>query len=434
MTETKPPRSETAVILIIAAVQFVNILDFLMVSPLAKDLAGPLHFDESRIGIVTGSYTAAAAVAGFAGSFFLDRFDRRVALAVALLGLACGTAACGLAHDLHELMAARVIAGAFGGPATSIALAVIADQVPAERRGRAMGTVMGALSAAQVLGVPAGLWLARAGGWRAPFFAVAALGAVTTAGATFALPPMRAHLAGRGARTRGTSHGHAHRDAPPVRERPPTLRELLARPTVQLSYLMTATVMIAGFLLVPNLAPYTLTNLRFPRQQLDMAYLVAGIASFSAMQVVGRAVDRWGSFRVGTLMTVCWIPLVYFGLTRWPSGPWVYALFVLFSITLSSRNVAYNTLTTKVPSLRERARFMSIQSTVQHAASSVGAIASSYLLYKRADGTIGGMERLVAGTIVFSALLPPLLRAVERRVVPADRSSRESSPTAAPPR
>src|SRR5258706_8086542 len=164
------PRSETAIVLIIAAVQFINILDFMMVAPLGRDLAGPLHFDESRIGLVTGSYTAAAALAGFAGSFFLDRFDRRVALSVSLFGLACGTAAGGLARNLDELMMARVIAGTFGGPAPSVALAVIADQVPPERRGRPMGPGMGALSLAQLLGVPGGLWLSRLARLRAPRF------------------------------------------------------------------------------------------------------------------------------------------------------------------------------------------------------------------------------------------------------------------------
>ena len=66
----------------------------------------------------------------------------------------------------------------FGGPATSLGLSILADIVPIERRGRAMGTLMGAFSAASVFGVPAGLELARIGGWRMPFFAVAALGVV----------------------------------------------------------------------------------------------------------------------------------------------------------------------------------------------------------------------------------------------------------------
>ena len=115
---------------LLGAVQFVNILDFMIVMPLGPDFAKDLGIPISQLGIVGGSYTAAAAVAGVLGSRFLDRFDRRNALAVSMFGLVLGTLLGRLRRDLGTLMLARVLAGAFGGPATSIALSVIADVVP----------------------------------------------------------------------------------------------------------------------------------------------------------------------------------------------------------------------------------------------------------------------------------------------------------------
>src|SRR5216684_8355522 len=115
-----PEQRERAVVLLVAAVQFVNILDFVMVMPMGPDFAAALGIPASKLGLIGGSYTAAAAVSGLAGSFFLDRFDRRPALGVAMLGLVVGTAMGALATGLHSLMAARVLAGAFGGPATSL--------------------------------------------------------------------------------------------------------------------------------------------------------------------------------------------------------------------------------------------------------------------------------------------------------------------------
>src|SRR3954469_19242460 len=79
--------SERRLLFLIGAVQFVNILDFVMVMPLGPDLARSLGMRSSDLGLVGGSYTAAAAVSGLIGSLFLDRFDRRSALAVALVGL-----------------------------------------------------------------------------------------------------------------------------------------------------------------------------------------------------------------------------------------------------------------------------------------------------------------------------------------------------------
>ena len=57
-------RLRAAVIFLVGAIQFVNILDFMMVMPLGPDFAKALGIPTAHLGIVGGSYTAAAAVAG----------------------------------------------------------------------------------------------------------------------------------------------------------------------------------------------------------------------------------------------------------------------------------------------------------------------------------------------------------------------------------
>src|SRR6185295_9427747 len=134
--------SERAIILAIASVQFVNVLEFMIVMPLGPDFAAALDIPDSHLGYVGGSYTAAACISGLVCALFLDRFDRRNALAVAFAGLVVGTLAGAFARGLASLMLARVVAGIFGGPATSLSYSIIADVIPASRRGRAMGAVM----------------------------------------------------------------------------------------------------------------------------------------------------------------------------------------------------------------------------------------------------------------------------------------------------
>jgi predicted MFS family arabinose efflux permease len=409
MTDT-PRFNERTIVFLVGAVQFVNILDFVMVMPLGPDFAQALSIPESKLGLVAGSYTAAASLSGIAGSYFLDRFDRRRALGVAMLGLVAGTAAGGLATNLPTLLLARVIAGLFGGPATSLAFSIIADVIPPERRGKAMGAVMGAFSVAQVLGVPAGLWLAQGGRWWLPFFAVAGLGLAIIAASVVLLPPLRVHLEARAAA-----------GAPPVTP----LRELLGRPIVRASYLMTATVMMAGFLVIPNIAAYVQKNLGYPRAELDRLYLAGGVASFLSLRLVGVMVDRFGSFRVGTIGSALLAAVLYFGFYDYPRGLPVMALFVAFMVAMAFRNVSYSTLTTKVPGPSERARFMSLQSSVQHGSSALGAIISSNVLTTLPGGALGGMPRLTAMSIGLTLLLPLLLFAVERAI-------QRRAPSAAP--
>jgi predicted MFS family arabinose efflux permease len=393
--------SEKTIIFLVGAVQFVNIFDFMMVMPLGPDFAAALRIPTSSLGIIGGSYTAAAAVAGVIGARFLDRFDRRTALGLAMVGLILGTAAGAAATGLGSLVLARVIAGAFGGPATSLALSIIADVVPAQRRGRAMGAVMGAFSVASVLGVPAGLRLSRMGGWRLPFLAVAGLGVIVVAAAIRALPPLRLHLANR---TAGAA-------------RAPRLSVLLASPTVRLALGTNMAVMMAAFLVIPNISPHLLQNLAVPRPRLEVLYMVGGLVSFAVMRIAGNLVDRAGAPVVAGAGTALLLANLYGGFVafdRWPVA--VLPLFVTFMMAMSLRNVSLTTLTSRVPGPTERAGYMSLQSTAQHIASASGAFLSSRMLQPLPNGRLGGMPAVATASMALAALLPLLLHRLDRRL------------------
>lgn len=385
--------------LIIGAVQLINTLDFVMVMPLGPDFAAALHIAPSKLGWIGGAYTAAASIAGFAGAAVLNRFDRRKALCFTLCGLALGTAAGGLATSFATLLCARLIAGAFGGPATSVAYAIIADLVPPQRRGKAMGAVMAAFSVASVIGLPLGLELARRAGWRAPFFVVAALGLAVNAVAFLALPSLRSHVQER-----------------PTATATPTSAAALRAPAVSLSYLLSSLVMVSSFLIFPNLSPYVQFNLGFARKDLSTLYLVGGVFSFFATRYGGRLVDRQGSFRVGTVGTLVLVAVQLLFFVRIVPAVPVFVLFSLFMLGNALRNVAFYTLTSKVPSLATRARFVSIQSAIQHASAAAGAFVAAHLLGEASGGQLVGMGRIGLLAIALSASVPLLLFAVERRV------------------
>jgi predicted MFS family arabinose efflux permease len=387
--------SERLIILLVGAIQFVNVLDFMMVMPLGPDFAAALGISTSHIGLVGGCYTAAAAVAGLIGSLFLDRFDRRWALATAMLGLVIGTALGGFATGLSTLLLARIVAGAFGGPATSVSLAVIADAVPPARRGKAMGAVMGAFAVASVLGVPAGLELSERFGWRAPFFAVAALGLLLVPTAIWLMPSMRAHLS-------------APRSTGP--------RVALFDSLTGLALANTALSMIGLFAVVPNISAFVQHNLGFPRGQIGTLYLIGGAASFVVVRIVGSLVDRFGV----TPMVIVGTALYSFALLAGFVHPvhWlpVTLVFVVFMISSNFRMVPMQALASRVPRAEQRARFMSAQSAVQHAASAAGAMLASFVLIALPDGRLVHMEAVALAALVLALAVPVTVLLLERRV------------------
>lgn len=389
-------RSERAVVFLVGAVQFINILDFMMVMPLGPYFVEALGIPASSMGIVAGAYTGSAAIAGLVGSTFLDRFDRRPALGIAMLGLVLGTAAGGFATGLSMMLAARVVAGMFGGPATSLAMSIIADVVPPERRGKALGAVMGAFSVSSIAGVPAGLWLARHGGWRTPFFAVSALGLVVCAAAIFLLPSLKLHLASRD-------------------EHPP-YADMLRRPTVLLSYAMTAVTMTSVFIVVPNISPFLVFNVGYPYDRLELLYMAGGLVSIVVLRIAGGLVDRIGSVPVATFGTAGFVAVMVLGFVfSLPAIP-IVLMFVGFMMSTSFRNVAYNQIATRVPSSAERARFMSLQSAVQHLASALAGVAASHILTTEPSGKLLGMPSLAWISITLGVLCPAIMLLIDRRL------------------
>jgi len=389
--------SERTVIFLIGAVQFVNILDFMMVLPLGPFFAGPLGIPASRIGVIGGSYTAAAALSGIACSFFLDRFDRRKALGVAVAGLVLATALGGFSTGFGSIVFARILAGLFGGPATSLSLSIVADVIPAERRGKALGAVMGAFSVSAVLGVPAGLELARWGGWRLPFFSVAGLGLLLLPVAIALLPPLTGHLVGgRRPRTGFVS--------------------LLSRPTVQLSAAVTMALMASAFLVIPVVTPYLVFNLRFPDRDLKWIYMIGGALSFVLLRVIGALVDRFGSTRLATVGTGVFLVVAWFAFVRYDPRIPVTVLFVLFMLGMNFRMAPYQTLISKVPAPQERASFMSLMGAVQHLSTSAGAMFSSVILTTGGRGELVGMPRLGGIAMAVASVAPALFWLVERRL------------------
>jgi hypothetical protein len=84
---------------------------------------------------------------------------------------------------------------------------------------------------------------------------------------------------------------------------------------------------------------------------------------------------------------------------------------------MSIRNVSNYTLYSKVPSILDRAGFMSVISCIQHIASSFGASFSSVILITQENGVL---ENIVIVSIVAGLLFmisPLILYKVEKKVI-----------------
>jgi predicted MFS family arabinose efflux permease len=184
--------------------------------------------------------------------------------------------------------------------------------------------------------------------------------------------------------------------------------------------------MVAAFSIIPNISAFVQGNLHYPREKLGLVYLAGGISSFLGVRLIGPVVDRVGSAlsaAIGTSTFVAILACAFWAQWHVP----VMLIYVTFMTSMAIRNVSLGAISSRVPLPHERARFMSLQSTVQHAASALGAVLSAQLLQERPDHTLAGMSEVAAVAIGLALFLPVLLRVIERDV--QAREAAEPAPT-----
>ena len=181
---------------------------------------------------------------------------------------------------------------------------------------------------------------------------------------------------------------------------------------------MNALVMLTAFLVVPNIAPHLLQNLGYPRDRLDLGYMVGGATSFLIMRIAGHAIDRHGAARVSVVGTVMLIGVLYFAFIA-PGAigaAGVLVVFVLFHGRHVGAQRQHELAVHAVPRADQRAGYMSLQSTAQHISSATGAFVSSRLLHEAPGGRLTGISTVSTISAVLALGLPPLLAAINKRV------------------
>ncbi|MGY0060660.1 Cmx/CmrA family chloramphenicol efflux MFS transporter [Streptomyces sp. LZ34] len=155
-----------------------------LLQPIARDMdvsipTAGLLISAFAIGMVVGAPLLAAATL---------RLPRRTTLIALLTAFGLGQVAGAVAPSYGVLFASRVVSALACAGFWAVGAAVAVSLVPVNARARAMAVMLGGLSIANVAGVPAGALLGQHAGWRAAFWAVAALSALGLVGVVGFVP------------------------------------------------------------------------------------------------------------------------------------------------------------------------------------------------------------------------------------------------------
>ena len=345
----------------------------MIMMPLGPEFIRELNINTHEFGLLLSSYTFAAALAGVFATYFVDRFERRVLLLSLYACFIIATLVCGLAPDYHSLFIARAFAGAFGGILGSLVQTIVADSIPFERRGKALGTVMSAFSVSTVAGVPLSLLLANNIpylSWRAPFFFIALISTLILYLGYRNIPRIIGHLdqTHKGSRLSqiwNVFSAHQH------------LRV----------FFFMALIMLTGFSVIPYIALYLTSNVGIDNGYIPLIYLCGGIATLMSSRVIGQMADRYGKVKIFKILAIASLIPLLVTTNLMPVPLWVALVnSTAFFILISGRMIPAMAIASQMVEAKIRGTFMSLVGSVQMLASGLASVLAGMVVTISADG------------------------------------------------
>ena len=367
----------------------------IIVAPILPRIGLALGVEDGALGLLITVYSVALGAMGLLAGPVSDRVGRRRMILWGAGAMTIALGLHGLAETFEALLMARLSAGAAGGLLSGAAVAYIGDAFPPERRGWASGWVMSGFSVGQIVGIPAGIALAEAGGFRAPFVGFAVVMGVAFLLSFAALP----QVAGARSRQRLTPGSALASYA-----------GLWRRPDTRAASLLYVLLFGGVGLFVVYFPTWLETELGFTSAMVAGLYALGGTANVITGPQAGRLSDRVGRKQVIIVATVG--VGVFMALTplaeAWP--PLAFAFFFAVMALTAGRISPLQALLTELVPPQRRGVLMSLSAALGNAGFAAGSALAGVLYVAAGFGplaVLAGVASAAVALVVWAALPEP---------------------------
>ncbi len=163
-------------------------LDTTIANVALPNMQGSLSATQDQVSWVLTSYIVAAAIATPATGWLSSVMGRRRLLLIAIGGFTLASVLCGIATDIGQMVAFRLLQGLFGAALVPVSQSTLLDVYPREKHGAAMALWGMGVMIGPILGPPLGGWLTDAYSWHWVFLINVPIGALALFGVAASLP------------------------------------------------------------------------------------------------------------------------------------------------------------------------------------------------------------------------------------------------------
>jgi predicted MFS family arabinose efflux permease len=282
------PGRANATLVALAVCAFLMVSNEIAPMGMLPTMALDLGRSEGQIGMAATVFALATMFATMPLARLTTHMVRRWVIVATMAFWTLGALVAAATHSYEALLASRVLTGFGHALFWAVVTPAAAGMFPAAQRGRSVARLLLGGSAAGVIGLPAETFLAQQVGWHAPFWILAAGGAVMAITIAILMPSFR------------TQQSTVPRGDVPSLTR--FIRILVITVLTTWALSMTWTYFAALFTDVTGFAGGTIPILLF----------VSGVVGVAATWMVARYVDRWPvkSVALGqTLLLLLWVGL-----------------------------------------------------------------------------------------------------------------------------
>jgi DHA1 family chloramphenicol resistance protein-like MFS transporter len=322
MTSATPTRLPAAVYVIALTIFALGTSEF-MIAGLLPDLASDLDVSIPAAGSLISAFAVGMLVGAPVMALLTLRFPRRTTMLVACVVFAVAHVVGAASDDYGLLLATRVVAAVACATFWAVGAVTAVALAPEGSTAKALAAVLGGLTLANVLGVPAGTWIGEALGWQAAFAAVAVATAVSTVATVLFVPDT-----GGGAST-------------PMRRRVAAELEVFGQARLWAALATTMTFQAAVFCAFSYFAPLLTDVADIASSRVPAVLLVFGVGTFIGITIGGRYADRHALLNVFVSLTAMSVSLVALAVVAHSSVLVVVGVFA-FGVTSFSIASALN--------------------------------------------------------------------------------------------
>lgn len=253
----------------------IGTTEFVIVG-LIPEMARDLSVSIPAAGLLVSLYALAITLGAPTVTALTGTLPRR-GLAIGLMMVfTIGNLIAAVAPGYEVLLAGRIVTGVAHGVFFSIGATVATSLVDRSKSAQAVSLMFAGLTVAMVVGVPFGSFVGQHFGWRAPFLAVALLGAISVVGLVALLPKSIAHTPPAGFLSQ---------------------LALLGKPRLLAMYLVTAFGFGGPFVVFTYLSPLMTEVTGVSEGTVSIALMLFGVATVIGNLFGGRLADRLGTRR-----------------------------------------------------------------------------------------------------------------------------------------